>query len=98
MPREVADGFHFAHFREAFDFGAHIFGAQRFGGVHFGHVEIGKLVASLAGRTALEDQRFVLREMLRTFVIMRSTSASASISARFVISVAQSSMESASSG
>ena len=32
----------------------------------------GKLIAVLAGRTALEEQRFVLRDVLRTLLIMRT--------------------------
>ena len=61
--REVADGLHLADFGEAFDFLAHVFGAERFGGVHRGDVELGKLVGLLARRTALEEERFVLREV-----------------------------------
>ena len=38
---EVADGFHFAHFGEALDFGAHVGGAQRLGRVHGGHIQLG---------------------------------------------------------
>ena len=61
--REVADGLHLADFGEAFDFLAHVFGAERFGGVHRGDIELRELVGLLAGRTALEEERFVLREM-----------------------------------
>jgi hypothetical protein len=58
--REVADGFHFADFGKAFDFRAHVCGAERGAWVDGGNVEIGQLIGFLAGRTALEDQIFVL--------------------------------------
>ena len=94
----MADGLHLADFGEAFDFPAHVVGAERVSGVHRGTIELRELVGFLAGRTALEEERFILREVLGDFLDHASTSARASISARLVISVAQSSMESASSG
>ena len=66
----MADGLDLADFGEAFDFGAHVFGAERFGGVHGGDIELGELVGLLAGGTALEEERFILREVGVTFVIM----------------------------
>src|SRR6185312_178060 len=98
--REVAEHFHFAHFGKIFDGGADVGGAESFGGVDFGDIERGKLITLLAWRAALEDQIFVLREMAADFRRDHAvkTSASVSISARFVISVAQSSMVPASSG
>ena len=99
----MADGFDFADFREAGDFGADVRGAQRFAGVHGGNVELGKLVRLLAGRAALEEQALVGREVGVGFsfsfrALIGSTSATASISARRDISVAQSSTASPNSG
>ena len=94
----MADGFHLADFGEIRDFLAHVFGAQRFHSVHRGTIEFWELVGFLARRTALEEERFILREVLGDFLDHACTSASASISARLVVSVAQSSTESASSG
>ena len=78
---------------------AHVFGAERFGGVDRGDVEFGQLVGLLAGRTALEQQRLVLREVAGDFRDHAHLApAGAARSAQYpcrracVISVAQSSM------
>ena len=106
----MADGFDLADFGEAIDAGADVFGAERFGGVHRRHVELGELVGLLAGGGALEEQRLVLGNVGGDLVDQAITSwgcawglaaacaASTSMSARLLISVAQSSMQSLSSG
>ena len=97
--REVADGLHFADFGKAFDFGARVCGAERGRGVDGGNIQRRQLVAALAGRAALEQQRLVLIDVLADFLDhFANTSATASIFSRRDISVAQSSMESSSSG
>ena len=68
--REVADGFHFAHFGEACDFRAHVVRAERLGRIDRGHIELGKLVGFLAGRTALEQQRLHSARGAGDFVIL----------------------------
>jgi len=85
-------------------------GAKGLSGIYRGDVEFGKLVALLAGRGALEEQWLILRKMRGDFIDHAITScscatglgaawaASTSISARLLISVAQSSMQSLSSG
>ena len=95
---EVAYGLHLADLGEAFDLLAHVAGAERFGRVDRGHVEFGELIGFLARRAALEEERFILGEMRPDLLNHACTSTSASISARLVISVAQSSRQSASSG
>src|SRR6185312_16283657 len=98
--REVAEHFDFAHFGKVFDGGADVSRAEGFRGIYFRNVERGELIAVLARRAALENQAFVLGEMAADLGRNHALKASASISisARFVISVAQSSMVPASSG
>ena len=65
--REVADGFHFADFREAFDFGTNVGGAKRGFGIDRGDIEFGKLITALAGGALFEEQGFVLRDVRADF-------------------------------
>src|ERR1035438_6271709 len=88
-PREMANHFHFAHFGKILDGIAHIGSAQRGNGIDSRNIELRQLITSLARRTPLENQPFVLREMTSYFSWNHalSTSASASMSSRSVISV-----------
>ncbi len=98
-PGEMADGFYFADLGEIGDFSARVLSAERRGGIDSGNVERRKLVAPLAGRTALKQERFVLVYVRADFFDHSANAfATRSRSSRFDISVAHSSMASSSSG
>ena len=63
-PREVADHFDFADFGKSFDRVAREFAAQRFGRIDRRNVQRRKLHAALSRRGLLEDQPFVLADVL----------------------------------
>ena len=99
----MADRLHFTHLGKTFDFASYISRAKRFGRGHGGHVQIGKLVTDLPGRALLEDQRFVLIDMLADFFDHRDCSfvnaaPTVSMCSRRDISVAHRSMAPSSSG
>ena len=96
--REVADGFHLAHLGEIGDFRARILRAERRSGIDGGDIERRQLVAALAGRTALEQESFVLIYVRTDFLDHSKASATVSICSRRDISVAHSSMLFSSSG
>src|SRR6476661_2844514 len=105
----MPDRLDLADLRKTCDLRAHVIAAQGFGRIDRRHIQFGKLVRLLARRTSLEQQRFVLGDVIANFVDHASTSwrspagcaiacPTSSMSALRDISVAHSSMQSASSG
>src|SRR5271169_5112380 len=60
---EMPDRVHFAHFRKILDFAARVPRPEHGSWVDRRYIEVWKLIAHLAGRTPLEQERLILRDV-----------------------------------